>query len=178
MSSKKVRIGKRGVWHNWLCTVNVTHMYWVQILLRILRLSPFMSPSWQGVPRKNVGGRLYYFVMTLRVNVLQKTSPRAVPAVHRDCAGKKKEIQRTYPPPFSTFSRKERKLLSATLSSGGSRSTHAKHLSRGVIDHGSRRLRARHFAVSDGQAECLRDHVEHENVDVINKKSLVAWFTT
>ena len=136
-----------------------------------------MSPSWQGVPRKNVGGRLYYFVMTLRVNVLQKTYPRAVPAVHRDCAGKRKKSNVLTPLLFFHFSRKERKLLSATLSSGGSRSTHAEHLSRGVIDHGSRRLRARHFAVSDGQAEGLGDHVEHKNVDVINKESLLAWFT-
>ena len=131
-----------------------------------------MSPSWQGVPRKNVGGRLYYFVMTLRVNVLQKTYPRAVPAVHRDCAGKKKEIQRTYPPPFFHIFKKRKEALSS-----GGRSSHAEHLSRGVIDHGSRRLRARHFAVSDGQAEGLGDHVEHKNVDVINKESLLAWFT-
>ena len=124
-----------------------------------------MSPSWQGVPRKNVGGRLYYFVMTPRVNVLQKTSPRAVPTVHRDCAGKKKEIQRTYPPPFFHFS---------TLSSGGSPHgrVHTEHLSRGVVDHGGRRLCTRHFAVRDGQAKGLRDHVEHQNVDVVDQIGL------
>ena len=85
---------------------------------------------------------------------------------------KKKEIQRTYlPPPFFHFSRKERKLLSATLSSGGSPHgrIHPEHLSRGVVDHGGRRLCARHFAVRDGQTKGLRDHVEHQNVDVVDQ---------